>query len=162
MPAVDGVREKYQLGFIRIYDAPVSAAWQAWADPGKFARWWGLKNYTSHANKIDFHIGGKFLWNMRSPEGRDYFSAGIYREVIPQKRIVISRYFSDAGGNQVPPTQHDLPGGWSGDTVITISFVELDNKVRMTLHESGIPEEAIEAAVAGWNGSLDKFNAALR
>jgi len=56
---------------------------------------------------MDLRIGGKFLYCMRSPEGKDYWSTGIYREIIPQE-IVFSISFEDEEGNVVPATQYGM------------------------------------------------------
>lgn len=147
MSTANTVREKYELGFMRILDAPVERVWRAWAEPEFFQLWWGPQSFTSHHNKIDFHIGGKFLWNIRSPEGSDIYSTGIYREVIPLKRIVMQRSFADKNGNIVPASHYQLFGDWPTVTIITVTFESLNTKTRMTVHESGIPEDAKEQAV---------------
>ena len=60
-----------ELVVTRIFDAPVELVWKAWTEPERVMRWWGPKGYTSPAASIDFRVGGKYLWAMRSPEGQD-------------------------------------------------------------------------------------------
>lgn len=162
MSTASKIREKYELGFIRIFEAPVERVWRGWAEPDFFKRWWGPEGYTSHDNKIDFHAGGKFLWNTRSPEGKDYYSAGIYREIIPFKSIVLSRSFADEKGNIVSASHYGLFGDWPTVTIITVVFESLNGKTRMTLHESGIPEDVRERMVESWNESLARLAKALK
>ena len=50
---------------------------------------------------------------MRSPEGTDYWSMGVYSEIVPQKRLVYTDSFADERGNVVPSTHY----GMSGDFV---------------------------------------------
>ena len=33
---------------------------------------------------------------MRSPEGKDYWSTGVYREIVPNERLVTTDSFADA------------------------------------------------------------------
>jgi uncharacterized protein YndB with AHSA1/START domain len=40
---------------------------------------------------------------MRSPEGRDFWSTGEYREIVPTERLVFTGSFADARGNVVRP-----------------------------------------------------------
>jgi len=85
-----------------IFDAPVELVWKAWTDPEHVMRWWGPKGYTSPASEIDLRVGGKYLWCMRSPEGQNLWSTGVYREIAPFERIVCTNSFSDEKGNVVP------------------------------------------------------------
>lgn len=36
---------------------------------------------------IDFMVGGKSLFCVGCPDGREFWSNGIYREIFPRKRI---------------------------------------------------------------------------
>jgi uncharacterized protein YndB with AHSA1/START domain len=51
-------------------------------------RWWGPKNFTLPACKIDFRIGGKYLACMRSKESQEFWSTGTYKEIVPLERLV--------------------------------------------------------------------------
>lgn len=162
MLTANKLREKYELGFIRIFDAPVEDVWRAWAKPEYFRRWWGPEGFTSHNNKLDFHIGGKLLWNVRSPEGKDYYAAGIYREVVPLKRIVVFLSFADEEGNILPASHYDLYGEWPTVSILTVNFDNMDGKTRMIVRRSGVPEQVKESAVKAWNESLDKLGKSLK
>ena len=67
----------------REFDAPREKVWRAWTDPDRLMKWWGPKGFTSPFCKIDLRVGGKYLYDMRSSEGRDYWSTGTYREIVP-------------------------------------------------------------------------------
>jgi uncharacterized protein YndB with AHSA1/START domain len=51
-------------------------------------RWWGPKGFTAPVCKIDLRVGSKFLYCMRSPDGKDYWNTGVYREIVEPERIV--------------------------------------------------------------------------
>ena len=53
-------------------------------------------------------MGGKFLYCMRSPEGKDYWDTGVYREIVWLERIVFTDSFADQKGNVVPATQYGM------------------------------------------------------
>jgi uncharacterized protein YndB with AHSA1/START domain len=38
--------------------------------------------------KIDLRVGGKFLYCMRTPDGKDYWNTGVYCEIVERERIV--------------------------------------------------------------------------
>jgi uncharacterized protein YndB with AHSA1/START domain len=152
-----------ELFITRIFDAPRESVWRAWTEPDIMKRWWGPKGYTSPYCKIDLCIGGKFLYCMRSPEGKDYWSTGIYREITPQERIVFSISFADEKGNVVPATQYGMSADFPLEMLVTVTFEEIGGKTKLTLSHVGIPAGADrDGANVGWNQSLDKLAEALK
>lgn len=57
---------------------------------------------------IDLRPGGVFFHCMRSPEGRDFWGKGVFREIVVPERIVLADSFADAEGNVVPPTHYGM------------------------------------------------------
>jgi uncharacterized protein YndB with AHSA1/START domain len=149
--------EPEELVLTRIFDAPREALWKAWTDPKRFVRWWGPAGFTSPACRIDLRVEGKYLACMRSPEGRDYWSTGVYREIVPSEKIVYSDSFADAQGNVVPASHYGMEGEWPSEMLVTVTFEAYGGKTRMTLRHDGIPAEAISDCETGWSGSFDKL-----
>lgn len=52
--------------------------------------------------------GGKYLYCMRSPDGKDYWSTGTIREVVSQERLVLTDSFSDNQGNVVSAAYYGM------------------------------------------------------
>ena len=146
-----------ELVITQVLDASREAVWEAWTDPRRFMLWWGPKGFISPACEIDLRVGGKFLACMRSPEGQDYWSTGVYREIVPNVKIVYTDNFSDAKGNVVPASHYGLRGDWSSEMLVTVTFEEAGSKTIMTLRHVGIPPEMIGDCEAGWSGSFDKL-----
>jgi uncharacterized protein YndB with AHSA1/START domain len=95
---------------------------------------------------------------MRSPEGQDFWSTGVYREIVEPERIVSTDSFSDAEGNVVPASYYGMSGDWPLELLVTVTFEEHEGKTKMTLRHVGIPEgENRDSAKAGWNESFDKL-----
>jgi uncharacterized protein YndB with AHSA1/START domain len=149
------VRE--ELVITRVLDAPREAVWKAWTDPTRFMLWWGPKGFISPACKIDLRVGGKYLACMRSPEGQEYWSTGVYREIVPRVKLVYTDNFSDANGNVVPASHYAMQGDWPSELLVTVTFEEDGRKTIMTLRHVGIPPETIIDCEAGWSGSFDKL-----
>ena len=145
------------LVLTRVFDAPREAVWKAWTDPKRFMRWWGPKGFTSPACKIDLRVGGKYLYCMRSPEGEEYWSTGVYREIVPLERIVCTDSFADEKGDVVPASHYGMQGEWPLDLLVTVTFEEDGSKTKMTLRHVGLPPGVISDCGAGWNGSFDKL-----
>ena len=98
--------EVNELKIIRVFDAPVELVWAAWSSPELVKQWWGPKDFTAPTIRIDFREGGKYLYAMHGPADSEYdvdmWNTGVYKEIVPNKRIVYLDSFSDADGNPVP------------------------------------------------------------
>ena len=151
------------LVITRIFNAPREVVWKAWTDPEHIKRWWGPKNFTAPFIKTDFRVGGKYLYCMRSAEGKEYWSTGVYREIDPLKRIVATDSFADKEGNIVPASQYGMEGDWPLELLVTFTFEDEDGKTKFTLRHAGLPAgEMLKLTTDGWNESLDKFEASLK
>ena len=60
----------------RVFDAAPEKLFQAWSDPKMIAQWWAAKTYTTPVVKIDFRVGGQFLYCMRSARRSGYLGKG--------------------------------------------------------------------------------------
>lgn len=142
----------------RLFDAPRERLWKAWTDPAHIMRWWGPEHFTSPACQVDLRVGGKYLFCMRAPDGQDFWSTGVYRELVEPERIVYTDSFADAQGNVVPAAHYGMPGAWPDALLVTVTLEDIGGKTRLTLLQEGIPAgEMSEMTAAGWNQSLDKL-----
>jgi uncharacterized protein YndB with AHSA1/START domain len=144
----------------RVFDAPLELVWKVWTEPEHIMQWWGPKDYTAPFSRIDLRVGGTYLSCMRSAEGRDIWSTGVFRDVVPMKRIVCTDSFADAEGNLVPATHYGFGEDFPLEMLVTVTFEEFKGKTMLTLHHAGFPEGDF-GELAGWNESLDKFAATL-
>jgi uncharacterized protein YndB with AHSA1/START domain len=150
------------LTISRTFDAPREAVWQAWTEPERVKRWWGPKAYTAPVCKMDLREGGKYLYCMRSPEGQDFWSTGVYREIVAPERLVYSHSFADEEGNVVPATHYSMSVDFPLEMQVTVTFEAEEGKAKVTLHHHGMPKAMFELAKSGWNESLDKLAASLK
>jgi len=147
-----------ELVIRRVFDEPRELVWKAWTDPERMKRWWGPKNFTAPVCKIDLRVGGVYLYCMRSSEGQDYWSTGVYREIVPQERIVCTDSFADEKGNPVPASHYGMGGDWPAELLVTVTFAESAGKTKFTLRHVDIPAGQMkELTSAGWNESFDKL-----
>jgi uncharacterized protein YndB with AHSA1/START domain len=142
----------------RIFDAPVEKVWRAWTDPEMVTQWWGPEHFTAPVARVDFRLGGKYLFAMRDPDGNDYWSTGRYVEIVPLERIVYTDSFADADGNIIPPTQYGMSPAFPEELVMTLSFEDLGGRTRMTMTSSGMPrDDDFEMARSGMSTMMDKL-----
>ena len=146
----------------RIFEAPRALVWKAWTDPESCKRWWGPKNFTTPVCKIDLRVGGTYLNCMRSAEGQDYWSTGVYRKIEPPSLLVCTDSFADEQGNVVPASHYGMSGEWPLELLVTVMLEEEDAMTRLILRHVGIPAgEMSQMCEAGWNESFDKLAESL-
>lgn len=152
-----------QLMITRTFDAPLAVVWKAWSDPALLAKWWNPDGFTTPVIKQDFRVGGKYHICMRSAEGQDCWSTGVYKEIVPLRRIVCTDSFADADGNVVPASYYGMQVEMPLELLIIVEFREENGKTIMTLTHRGLPAgEMGEMAGAGWNQFFDKLVEVLR
>ena len=158
-----GESTKQELVIIRVFDAPRQLVWKAWTEPEHFMRWWGPKDFTAPFCQMDLHVGGKYLNCMRSPDGKDYWSTGVYREIVPMERLVFTDSFADENGNVIPATHYGFGSDFPLEMLVTVTFEVEGDKTKVTLKHTGLPAGKIgEQTEAGWNESFDKLAQNLR
>jgi len=152
-----------ELVIERVFDAPREWVWKAWTDPEWMARWWGPGGFTAPVIQIDLRVGGKFLGCMRSPDGKDYWNTGVYREIVAPERLVTTDSFADEQGNVVSASYYGMSADFPLELLVTITLEEQGGKTKLTLVHAGMPAgEDRDMARAGWNEMFDKLAALLK
>ena len=141
----------------RVFNLPVSVVWLAWTDAEYFKKWWGPRGFTCPSSKMEARVGGKYLSCMRGPDGKEFWSTGVVKELIPERKLVVTDSFSDDKGNIKPASEYDMPGDWPKELLITVYLEEADGATKMKLKHQGIPNEMREDCIKGWNESFDKL-----
>ena len=147
-----------ELVITRVFDAPRELVWRAWTEPELVKRWWGPKYFTSPFAEIDLRVGGKYLFCMRGPDGKDYWSTGTYREIAPPEKIVCTDSFADEKGNVVPASHYGFTADYPRELLVTVLLRERKEATEFTLHHVGFPSGSERVmAIDGWSTSLDKL-----
>lgn len=147
-----------ELLITRVFDAPRELVFKAWTEPERMKRWWGPKGFTMPYCTIDLRPGGAIRFCMRSPEGYDIWSRGIYREIVPPERVVCTTSFSDEAGNLISPVQVGMSPDFPQEMLMTVTFAEHDGKTIVTMRQAGFPLGADrEGAQKGWGETLDRL-----
>jgi uncharacterized protein YndB with AHSA1/START domain len=152
-----------ELVLSRVFDAPRELVWRAWTDPEHFTRWWGPTGFTTPHLSIDLRVGGVIHFCMRSPEGQDIWAGGVYQEIDPPARLVVTDYFADAAGNPVSPTVYGASEAFPAEALVTVTLEEVEGgKTRLTMRQT-VPATAPErqGATMGWGESFDRLEAYL-
>lgn len=157
----------------RIFDATVEQVFKAWTTPELVKKWWGPEGFYAPSVKIDLQIGGKYIFAMHGPAGspwdRDMYSAGVYKEIVPNEKLVVTDYFSDKNGNIMEPSEQGQDQNFPKEMEVTVLFEEIsDNKTKLSIiYPYPGSEEQYQAMLRsgmkeGWSTSLDKLTNALK
>ena len=138
-----------EIVITREFDAPRERVWQAWTDPEMVQRWYGPEGFTAPSIKIDLRVGGKYIWAMRGPAGspmdRLMYIAGVYKEIVPNEKLVVVEYRSDENGDMLSSTgSSGQAGDFPSQMTYTVRFEELAEG-DVALHH--LPEARDGAAV---------------
>lgn len=156
--AAKRAEEQQELVITRVFDAPRDLVFKSWTEPEHVMRWWGPKGFTCPVCKIDLRPGGVFFNCMRSPDGKDYWSRGVYLEIVKPERIVCTDTFADEKGNPVSPRQYGMSPDWPEEAQIAVTLAQHGRKTKFTLHHYPIkPGTERDMCQQGWNESLDKL-----
>lgn len=107
-----------ELYITRIYDAPVKMVWDAWVDPKQVAQWWGPRGFTLTSKNKDVKPGGKWVYTMHGPDGKDWPNITVFHEVEKYSRLVY-----DHGANENQPALFR----------VTVEFTEIKGKTKMEM-----------------------------
>ncbi len=81
--------EKPSVTLTRSYNASPEKVWRAWTNPEAMMEWISPgKDFTAPVVEVDLRVGGRYRIVMRSPEGEEFEAVGVYREVVPNRRLV--------------------------------------------------------------------------
>lgn len=157
---------KRELRISRIFDAPRELVWKAFTEPDRMKKWWGPETFTTPYIKSDFRVGGKYLVCMRSPDNKDFWSAGSYLEIDPYKKLMMTDSFADENGNVVSASFYGMSPDFPMESHVTFNFEEDDNRDRTRFimvydDVSGIPEDHMKDMTQGWNEMFDKLSGYL-
>ena len=157
------VNETERMVVTRVFDAPRELVWKAWTDPNYVKQWWGPKGFTAPFCRMDFRVGGKYLFCMKAPDGQEYWNGGEYREIVPPEKIVSTMYFADSRGNRVNPGQLGIEHEAIDDSPDVILFEDLGNgQTKLTFIGNESMQNAMKSGqLEGTKQILDKVAAVV-
>jgi uncharacterized protein YndB with AHSA1/START domain len=145
----------------RTFNAPADKVWRVWNDPDSMKQWWGPSGYTAPFIRNDVRVGETYLWAMKSPKGELAWNTGVYKEVVPNRRIVSTISFADETGKAIPGSKAPVPGRWPNEVTVIADFSESDGKTKVTVTEVGLPLFAMILSRFAWDQQFDKIERLL-
>jgi uncharacterized protein YndB with AHSA1/START domain len=147
----------------RSFDAPRALLWKALTEPERMAKWWGPKGFPVAGAKMDFRVGGKYVYGLKTPDGGAMWGRFVYREIEEPSRIVLINSFSDERGGV---TRHPMSPTWPLEMLSIFSLDAEGQRARLTIRwlpinatdeERATFAAAVEGMKQGWSGTLDQL-----
>lgn len=136
----------------RDIDLPASSLYRCWTEAELLTQWFTPKPWTTPHAELDVRPGGTSLVIMRSPEGEEHPNPGVYLEVEPNRKLVVT----DAYTRAWEPAEKPF-------VTIVLTFEPIDeNRTRYTAlvrHWTMDDRERHEAMgfFTGWNQATDQL-----
>lgn len=135
-----------RLTLTRIFAAPRALVFAAWTQPEHLKQWSAPHGFTIPVSKGELRAGGKWRACMGSPEGEKLWLHGVYREVVPGRRLVFTHTWTEPDGG---------PGH---ETVLTVRFSDLGGKTKVVLTQVGFDSvESRDGHRGGWSQCFERL-----
>ena len=141
---------KPALTLERHYPVAPEKVWRAWTDPQAVSKWWGPgPGEPVSAAELDVRVGGRFRIVFGGPDGKAHECAGVYREVVPNRRLVFTWSWPRTTPERI--------------SVVTVEFRAAPQGTDLVFtHEELFDEKVRDDHKRGWTGTLDKLGEFLR
>jgi uncharacterized protein YndB with AHSA1/START domain len=139
------VEKSHALKLVRTFEASPEVVYRAWTDPEVMGKWFAPLEMTTSIAEVDLKVGGKHRIGMKSAAGELYIATGIYREIIPGEKLILTWRWE---------TEPSSP-----DTLVTVEFRKSGQNTELVFtHENFTTEEEVEDHREGWEGALSKLS----
>lgn len=85
-----------ELTLTRIVNASPEKLFRAWTEPDLIRQWFAPKPWTTPHAETDVRAGGSNLIVMQGPDGTEFPNRGVYLEIVPNARIVVTDAYTHA------------------------------------------------------------------
>jgi len=119
-----------EIAMTRVFNAPRHLVFDALTKPKLVKKWLlGPPGWAMPVCEIDRRVGGqyRYVWR-RENNGKEMGMGGVYREIVPQERLVCTELFDEAW--------------YAGESLITTTLVEQGGRTTMTSTMRYVSQEA--------------------
>jgi uncharacterized protein YndB with AHSA1/START domain len=134
---------KPSLTLKRRINAAPAKVFSAWIDPEKVKRWMGPGEVKALQVESDPRTGGRYRWLIQAPDGEQHDVSGVYREVVPNQKLVFTWAWKSTPERESLVTVEIKPDGEGSMLTLT--------------HEQFADDEARDRHQQGWTGAMEKF-----
>ena len=129
----------------RVLRCPPEKLYRAFLEPGAMTKWLPPYGFTCKVHHMDVKVGGTYRMSFTNfTTGNGHSFGGVYRELIPNERLVYTDKFED-------PNMTD-------EMVTTITLRQVACGTEITATQEGIPAMIpVEMCYLGWQESMEQL-----
>jgi uncharacterized protein YndB with AHSA1/START domain len=133
-----------QILITREFDAPKHLVYKAWTTPDLIKRWWSARRGEVTLAEVDLRVGGKWRYVMVADGGFEVAFHGVYREIVPNERLVSTEVFEGMPDAEAVDTMTLTEK--DGRTTVTI-LVQHETKEHRDAHINSGMEDGLQDAL---------------
>jgi uncharacterized protein YndB with AHSA1/START domain len=144
-------------------DAPPEDVFRAWTDPAHLD-WFYNDGQPAPDDpiEVDLRVGGVWRQRMVLDESTSYVTGGVYREIVPNEKLVFS-WGADGGWPELDADRLD------DSPLVTVTLsraggrteMSLQMEVPATMSREDMPEGWFDHMQVGWRETVDRLAEAL-
>ncbi len=160
MTTIDSSTREFTLTWT--FDSPPAEVFRAWTDPARL-RWFYNPDQPipSDPIELDLRVGGVWRQRMVIDQETAYFTGGVYREIVPDEKLVFAWGATDGWPQLDVDRLDDSPR-------VTVTFDRIDERTALTVHvevPASLPDDGVPGwwsmARDGWRDTVDRLAAEL-
>jgi len=138
----------YDLKLTKVVKAPREKVFAALVEKGQLEKWFAPVDMTTEARVFEPKEGGAFEVAMKSADGSEHVTGGVFKEVdAPNKIVMTWKWLSPEPGPE---------------SLLTFEFNEVDEGTEVVLtHENFADEQSRDMHQEGWTSVLEKLAVAV-
>ena len=139
------VKSETALEMKRVFNASAEQLFQAWTQPEMMNKWYHSGPDMHAVCTVDLRVGGRYEVQMHPEEGDPYIAGGVYREIVPQEKLVFTWLW-----------KHEEA---SMESLVTLEFKPLGKGETelILVHERFANDEERDKHAEGWIAVLDQL-----
>lgn len=145
----EGSAEDRTLIIERVFKAPPERVFEAWTDPAILVKWWGPEGFGTKPAEcaMDVREGGAWRTVMRTETGEAHTVSGVYREIAPPKRLVMTWGWQQPDGTR------------GHETIVELNLEPAPEGTRLRLVQRVFQSiEQGDNHRKGWSSSFNKLD----
>ena len=151
--------ESREITFTWTLEATRAEVFQAWTDPDQLEWFYNdAQPIPDDPIELDLRVGGVWRQRMVINESTDYVTGGVYREIVPDEKLVFAWGATDGWPELDPERLDDSP-------LVTVAFSEVGGRTQMTLCmelPASLSREQVEEWFSlgirdGWRITVDRL-----
>ena len=141
-------KEQPSLSIVRKLGAGPAKVWRAITEPEMLKQWMAPSDaFKVPVAETDVRVGGRYHIVMNAPDGEVHDVSGVYREIVPNKKLVYTWAWKSTPERQ---------------SVVTIELRAAGSGTELTLrHEQFADADARDHHQQGWMGCLARLEKAV-